>query len=249
MGTPILEVRGISKKYGSNIALNDVSMSVDPQSVHAVIGPNGAGKSTLFGVIAGEYRCDTGEIRLNGKQLPKRTHECVRAGVVKAFQVARIFSSMSVAENMELAVICAKGRERRFWYGARRAAARAEVLEQVERVGLGDQSRRLAATLAQGDRKRLEIGLALAAGASVVLLDEPTAGMSPEETNHTVELVRRLQAEQGVTVLITEHDMDVVYGLADRITVLHRGAVLMTGEPEAVRADKRVLEVYMGREA
>lgn len=249
MGTPILEVQGITKKYGSNVALNEVSISVDPQSVHAVIGPNGAGKSTLFGVIAGEHRYDSGEIKLNGSPLPKRAHECVRAGVVKAFQVARIFSSMSVLENMELAVICAKSRDRRFWSSTRRSAAPAEVLEHVERVGLGDQSHRLAATLAQGDRKRLEIGLALAAGASVVLLDEPTAGMSPEETNHTVELVRRLQADQGVTILITEHDMDVVYGLADRITVLHHGAVLMTDEPEAVRTDKRVLEVYMGREA
>lgn len=249
MGTPILELRGVTKKYGSHVALNDISMTVDPQSVHAVIGPNGAGKSTLFGVIAGEHQFDGGEIQLNGSPLPKRTHECVRAGVIKAFQVARIFSSMSVVENMELAVICAKGRERRFWSTTRRSAAHAEVLEQVERVGLGDQSHRQAATLAQGDRKRLEIGLALAAGASVVLLDEPTAGMSPEETNHTVELVRRLQADEGVTILITEHDMDVVFGLADRITVLHRGAVLMTGEPEAVRADKRVLEVYMGRES
>lgn len=249
METPILEVRGISKKYGSNIALDDVSVSVAAKSVHAVIGPNGAGKSTLFGVIAGEHRCDSGEIRLNGSPLPKRAHECVRAGVVKAFQVARIFSSMSVLENMELAVICAKGRERRFWSSTRRSAPSAEVSDHVERVGLTAQSRRLAATLAQGDRKRLEIGLALAAGASVVLLDEPTAGMSPEETNHTVELIRRLQADQGVTILITEHDMDVVYGLANRITVLHHGTVLMTDEPEAVRADKRVLEVYMGREA
>lgn len=249
MAAPIIEVLGVTKRYGSNVALSDVSVSVQPQSVHAVIGPNGAGKSTLFGVIAGEHSVDSGQIKLNGAPLPGRAHECVRAGVVKAFQVARIFSSMSVLENMELAVICARKREQRFWSRAQRSAPPTAVSEQVERVGLGGQSHRLAANLAQGDRKRLEIGLALAAGASVVLLDEPTAGMSPEETNHTVELVRQLQAEQGVTILITEHDMDVVYGLADRITVLHHGAVLMTDEPAAVRSDKRVLQVYMGREA
>jgi branched-chain amino acid transport system ATP-binding protein len=150
---------------------------------------------------------------------------------------------------MELAVICAKGTERRFWTAARRTASAGEVAESLARVDLGRKAHRLAGTLAQGDRKRLEIGLALARGAPLALLDEPTAGMSPEETAHTVALVRQLHVEHGVTILITEHDMDVVYGLADRITVLHRGGVLMTDDPETVRADKRVLEVYMGRQA
>lgn len=249
MSPAMLEVSGLTKRYGSNIALDDVSFTVDAHSVHAVIGPNGAGKSTLFGVISGEHRYATGDIRLDGKPLPHRAHECVQAGVVRAFQVARIFPSMSVEENMELAVICAKGRERRFWSPARRTAPAGEVAQSLERVDLGRQAHRLAGTLSQGDRKRLEIGLALARGAPLVLLDEPTAGMSPEETAHTVELVHQLHLEHGVTILITEHDMDVVYGLADRITVLHRGGVLMTDDPETVRADKRVLEVYMGRQA
>ncbi len=249
MSASFLEVAGVTLRYGSNVALDDVTVSVAERSVHAVIGPNGAGKSTLFGAISGQHRYDSGSITLRGKRLPSRPHECARMGVVKAFQVARIFPSMTVEENMELALVCARGKELRFWSGIARTARRADVHAGVERVGLADQLTRTAGTLSQGDRKRLEIGLSLARGAALVLLDEPTAGMSAEETALTVDLVRKLHRDEGVTVLITEHDMEVVYGLADRITVLNRGGVLITDLPEVVRADKRVLEVYMGMQA
>lgn len=243
-----VEVRGVVKRFAGTLALDDVSLTVRAGQLHAVIGPNGAGKSTLFGVIAGEYRPDRGTVHVAGRDVTRvASHRRVRAGVARAFQVARIFPDMTVRQNVAAAVVAANGSARVFWRGKPLQSASSAVNEALERLGLiaiGDQ---VARALSQGDRKRLEIAMALVLRPKLLLLDEPTAGMSPEETASTVELVRGLWSRGGLTVLLTEHDMQVVFDLAQQLTVLDRGHVLCSGNPAAVRERDDVKEIYLGR--
>jgi branched-chain amino acid transport system ATP-binding protein len=247
--TAALQLRGIEKRYGANAALQDVDLSVPDGQLRAIIGPNGAGKSTLFGVITGEHRPDRGHVLFHGRDVtrlspPRR----VLAGMARAFQVAHVFPALTVAENMSVAVLAAQRRGFVFWRSLGRTLDAARLESALERVRLTRLAGRQARHLSQGDRKRLEIGMALALGASLLLLDEPTAGMSPEETEETVRLVRELWEAGGLTVVLTEHDMNVVFGLAQEVTVLEQGRVLCSGEPADIRSRPDVIEAYLGED-
>jgi branched-chain amino acid transport system ATP-binding protein len=243
-----LELSGITKRFGGNLVLDDVTVTIEAGRLHAVIGPNGAGKSTLFGVIAGDHRPERGSVRLGGRDVTRTAgHRRVGIGVARAFQVAHVFPEMTVRDNATAAVLAASGAARVFWRGGPLSKARSTGIDVLEQLRLVDLADRRARELSQGDRKRLEIAMALQLDPSVLLLDEPTAGMSPEETRSTVELVRELWERTGLTVLLTEHDMTVVFGLAQQLTVLNLGQVLVTGDPADVRDREDVMDVYLGR--
>ena len=244
----LLQLASVWKDYGGNWALRDVSMTVVEGSVHALIGPNGAGKSTLFGVISGEYRATRGHVELFGTVRTDGPARRVRQGLARAFQVARVFPGMTVRQNLTVAAAAATKESGVAWRTGHNKATRRRVDELLLATRLSALSSSSAATLAQGDRKRLEIGMALASQPRLLLLDEPTAGMSQEETDQTVDLVSRAYDEHGTTVLISEHDMRVVFALAKTITVLHKGEILCTGDPQTVRPDPRVVAAYLGEE-
>jgi branched-chain amino acid transport system ATP-binding protein len=245
---PRLELQQVSFRYQGNLALADVSLSLPEGELHAIIGPNGAGKSTLFGVISGEHRPASGAVLLDGMNVTRLPpHARTRLGVVRAFQVARVFPNLTVRDNLRIAVIAAQRRDTVFWRRARCPEVEAAVEEILSRMRLTPLADRGSMALSQGDRKRLEIAMALGVGGSLLLLDEPTAGMSPEETDATVALLAELWRQGGLTILLTEHDMRVVFHLAQRVTVLVRGRVLCTGTVDEVRAREDVREAYLGR--
>ena len=243
---PVLEVVGLAKHFGALRALDGISLSVAAGEILALIGPNGAGKSTCFNAITGQLRPDAGTVRMDGRDITGLPpHRIWGFGVGRTFQIAATFGSMSVAENVQLALISQHGRIGNLW---RRAAAlcRAEALEALAKVGMADQAERPCAVLAYGDLKRVELAIALAGRPRLLLMDEPTAGMAPGERAALMALVAEAAREDDIAVLFTEHDMDVVFGHAQRVLVFHRGKVLAQGRPEEVRADPRVREVYLG---
>lgn len=242
-----LELAGVSKRYGGNYAIEDVSFTVPSGSMYAVIGPNGAGKSTLFGTIAGEHRADSGSVILAGRDVTKDSvHKRAKAGISRAFQVARLFTSMTVEQNIRTAAFAASGMSHIFWRGAQGLESREMIATLLEQVNLDHVADRQASTLSQGDRKKLEIAMGLASRPKLLLLDEPTVGMTPEETQDVMALVSRVHEESGCSVLITEHNMRVVFGLAQRIIVLAGGRVLCEGTPEEIRENDEVRSVYLG---
>ena len=248
MSDALLETTGVSKRYGRFVALHDVDLRVGDGEIHAVIGPNGAGKTTLFSVISGELRPTSGRVRFAGRDVTRVPGwERTRRGMVRSFQVVRIFPSFTVRENVHAAVLAGQRRTWVFYLDEQRAGGHAETERLLEESRLSLLADARASELSQGDRKRLEMAMALALDPRLLLLDEPTAGMSPAETVQTVELVRELWRAHGCAVLLTEHDMSVIFELASRITVLHQGRVLVSGEPDAIARDPRVLEVYLGR--
>jgi branched-chain amino acid transport system ATP-binding protein len=241
-----LAVRGLAKSYGGLQALRGVSFSVAHGELVAMIGPNGAGKTTCFNLLNGQLAPDAGEITLDGRSLVGRApHEIWRLGVGRTFQITATFGSMSVRENVQMALVSAS---RRHYapladFGALQVAA-ADAL--LARVGMLGQAARPCAVLAYGDLKRVELAIALANRPRLLLMDEPTAGMAPEERGALMDLARTLAKSDGIAVLFTEHDMDIVFGQADRVLVLHAGELIAAGAPEVVRADARVQEVYLG---
>lgn len=245
---PALRAEGLTKAFGRLLAVNGVSLLVPQGSVHAVIGPNGAGKSTLFALLSGALRPDRGRVWLFGREATRLPPEArVRLGLSRTFQVSQVFPGLTVRENLWIALEARRDLSPFPWLRARDRAWLAERLEALlERLGLKDKADRPVGELAHGDQRVVEIGLALSLGARLLLLDEPTAGMSDEETWRTVELLRALHREEGLTLLFVEHDMEVVFGLAERITVMHLGEVLAEGTPEAIAADERVQQAYLG---
>lgn len=244
----LLAVDGLTKTFGGFNAVDDVSFAVDEGTIHAVIGPNGAGKSTMFNLITGHLRPSTGKVHLAGKAVTgKPPNAMARMGLARAFQVTNIFPSLSVLESVECAVSVHKRRSANLllW---RRSAARNEAKTLIEAVGLAEIRDKTASTLSHGDQRTLEVALALATQPQVLLLDEPTAGMSPWETEHMVAMVRDLARSRGLTVLFCEHDMDTVFSIAERITVLHRGQVIAEGTPEEIRSNEQVISVYLGQQ-
>jgi branched-chain amino acid transport system ATP-binding protein len=245
----MLEIRGLSKSFGGVKATSDITFDFADGSLTAVIGPNGAGKSTFFNLITGALKPDSGQILLNGVDLAGRSPpEIARRGIGRAFQVASIFPSLTVRETM-LAAVCADQRRagilyRRFPLAETRDRAEAAM----ELLGLADKRDRTAATLSHGDQKLLDIALALVLEPEVLLLDEPTAGMGPEERWRMIDKVRELWETQKITVVFIEHDMDIVFKIAPRIVVLCYGRILATGTPDAIRNDKAVIEAYLGTE-
>jgi branched-chain amino acid transport system ATP-binding protein len=249
MSEPILKVRGLCKTFGGLKATNEVDFDLDVGAQNAIIGPNGAGKSTFFGLVSGHHRPDCGTIEFNGADITGRPpHEIARLGISRAFQVSNIFHRLTVLENVRSGVQVCGGRG----FDLFSAADRVE-LERTEEIltlcHLADRRGVVAGALSQGDKKKLELALALAGRPKLLLLDEPTAGMSLEETRETMELVDRLNRDFGLTILFTEHDMSVVFNHARRITLLHRGRVILSGTPAEVRANEMVQSIYLGSAA
>jgi branched-chain amino acid transport system ATP-binding protein len=242
----ILDVTGISKRFGGVRAVADVSFRVATREILALIGPNGAGKSTCFNMLNGQTAPDSGHITLNGTDItglaPRRI---CRMGVGRTFQITATFASMTVRENVQVALLA---HHRQVWRFLRPAAAwfAPEADTLLAQVGMADQAARAAGVLAYGDLKRLELAIALANAPRLLLMDEPTAGMAPTERVALMQLTRALASRLGIAVLFTEHDMDVVFGVADRILVLNRGELIAEGDGPAIRADARVREVYLG---
>jgi branched-chain amino acid transport system ATP-binding protein len=241
-----LSVSHLSKAYGGVQALRDVSFTVSAGERVALIGPNGAGKTTCFNLLNGQLAADAGEVRLDGTSLSGlKPHQISRQGVGRTFQVAAVFGSMSLRENVQVALLSHRRRLRSL-LGAARHSQVAQAERLLERVGLAAHAGRACAELAYGELKRLELAVALAQAPRVLLMDEPTAGMAPAERGELMALASQLARSENIAVLFTEHDMDVVFGFASRILVLHLGELIAQGAPEAVREDPRVREVYLG---
>ena len=242
----VLSVSHLSKAYGGVHALRDVSFEVAAGERVALIGPNGAGKTTCFNVLNGQLAADAGEVRLEGASLAGLApHEIARRGVGRTFQVAALFVSMTVRENVQMALLAQRGLQSSLVRSAPRCC-RTEADELLERVALEAQADRSCAALAYGALKRLELALALAQRPRLLLMDEPTAGLALAERAELMSLASGLARSENIAVLFTEHDMDVVFGFASRVLVLHLGELIAEGAPEAVRADPRVRQVYLG---
>ena len=242
----VLRVEGLCKSFGSLRVADEVSLSLPAGRRHGLIGPNGAGKTTLFDLVTGETPADAGSVYVGGRDLsgapPERR---ARAGLARGFQRNNLFEDFTVRENLALAAALKHGLGHVFWRRAERFAALWEEAElRARQLGLGEHLRKRVATLAYGTRRQLEIGLALVQEPLVLLLDEPTAGMGPEETARIIALLSSLP--RALTLLIVEHDMDVIFGLAERITVLDHGRVLLEGTPEEIRASGEVRRRYLG---
>jgi branched-chain amino acid transport system ATP-binding protein len=244
--TAILAVAGLAKSFGGIAAVRDVSFAVAAGELRALIGPNGAGKTTCFNCLGGQIRPDAGSIRLCGRELVGLPPRAIwRLGVGRTFQITRTFGSLSVLANVQQALLSHHRDSLRLWRPAADYHPEA-ALALLERVGLADQAGRTAAVLAYGDLKRLEVAIALANRPRLLLLDEPTAGMAPPERSALMALIAELARAENLAVLFTEHDMDVVFGHADRIMVMSRGALIADGPPAAVQADPAVREAYLG---
>jgi branched-chain amino acid transport system ATP-binding protein len=242
----MLEIRGLSKSFGGVRAVDAVSLTVPAGEIRALIGPNGAGKTTLFNMLTGQLRPDAGDVWWKGERLTGLPpHAVCRRGVGRTFQITATFASLSALDNVRVARIAHTGRAQSLW-------TRAERLETeparglLRQVGLAEQAERPAAVLAYGDLKRLELAVALATEPELLLLDEPTAGMAPAERGTLMALASDIARRRRLAMLFTEHDMDVVFSIADRIMVLHQGRVIADDTPAGVRADPVVQRVYLG---
>ena len=249
MAEPVLRVEGLSKSFGAIRASDSLSLEVAAGEIHAVIGPNGAGKTTLIAQLAGEIAPDDGRIWFQGRDVTAlASHRRARLGLARSFQITSIFPSFSAEDNVALAIQARSGRSFRFWRPARKdPALREPAREVLERVGLSARAGVPAAILSHGEHRLLEIAMALAVEPKLLLLDEPMAGMGGADSARMVELLRTLKSRAAM--LLVEHDMDAVFALADRITVLVYGRVIASGPPAAVRADPAVREAYLGEPA
>lgn len=251
MTEDVLTASRLNKSYGPIKVLKDVSLSLRRGEAHVVIGPNGAGKTTLFKCLSGESKVNSGTIMLDGRDI---THapgwRRIHSGIGRSFQVARIFGDMSAYENLivslEMRERISNGRFAGLFSLAPKDAVRAEAERLMEDLGLQDAVDQPARILSHGDKKRLELAMSLALRPGILMLDEPTAGMSPTDRAEAVAMIERVRRGYGLTLLLTEHDMEVIFGLATRLTVLHYGEIIASGPPEQVRADARVREVYLG---
>ena len=248
MAEPILQVRALYKHFGGLVATDRVDLAVAPGEIHALIGPNGAGKTTFINQLSGALRPDAGTIVFNGHDvttlgMPRR----VTRGLARSYQITSVFPAFTVQHNLALAVLARSGSSVRFWGSlSRETALFDEARTLAARVGLQGRETKLAQELAHGEQRQLELGLTLATHARLLLLDEPMAGMGPDELQRMVELIAQLRG--AVSVLLVEHDMDAVFRLADRISVLVAGRVIATGEPDAIRANVEVKRAYLGDE-
>ncbi|MCB9931369.1 MAG: ABC transporter ATP-binding protein [Alphaproteobacteria bacterium] len=247
--TAILDVQGVNKTFGGLKALDNVNLQVEEGSVHAIIGPNGAGKSTLLNCFIGRLRPDTGTVLFSGQSLlGLQPHEINQAGVSRVFQTPEIFADLSLHENVMIPSFAKSDGAFRInaWeaVGSRRAViARAD--DMLREVGLWEKRDVIAGSLSRGDKRRLELAMCLVQDPKLLLLDEPTAGMSRADTNNTIDLLKKI-GERGITKIIIEHDMHVVFSLAHKISVLARGHVIAEGSPDQIKGDPRVQEAYLG---
>jgi branched-chain amino acid transport system ATP-binding protein len=248
MAEPMLRVDGVSKRFGGLVAVDTVRLDVRPGEIHALIGPNGAGKTTLVHLLSGAMAPDTGRVFFGGADVTAHAfHERVALGLARSYQVTSLFRTFSVLDNVALAVQARSGSSLAFWKPlAGERALFAEARAVLAEVGLAARADTRAGHLSHGEQRSLEVGLALATRPKLLLLDEPMAGMGPEESERMIALIDGLKAR--VTVLLIEHDMDAVFRLADRISVLVNGRVIATGQPDEIRANAEVKRAYLGEE-
>jgi branched-chain amino acid transport system ATP-binding protein len=246
MSAPALELDGLRKSFGKTEIIRGVSLSIGRGERHAVIGPNGAGKSTLFNLITGRFPATGGKVRLHGEDLAGlQPFQINRKGLSRSFQITNIFPAMTVFENVRCSLLWTKGYRYSFWHIVARSRDLTEAAEAIlEQINLTARRDLPAGVLSYAEQRALEIGITIAGGADVIMLDEPTAGMSHSETDYIVDLIR--QVTVGKTLIMVEHDMGVVFGLADRISVLVYGEIIASGKPEDVRGDPKVQEAYLG---
>ncbi len=249
MSQPLLVVKGLVRDFGSFRAVDHVDFEVLPGTIHAVIGPNGAGKSTLFKLITGSLKPTSGHVTLSGESIEgKRAHAVARRGLVQVFQLSSVYSRLTVAESVAASIVSRRRRTLDVVTNFHRTALR-EATAILDQVGLAERASTIAGTLSHGEQRALEIAMALAIEPTVLMLDEPTAGMSPAETRATADLIVSEVRGRGITVVLSEHDMDVVFGVSDHVTVLHQGQVIADGTPEAVRSHDEVMAIYLGHGA
>ena len=246
--TALLEVDGVRKSFGGVHAVDDVSFALLGGEIRALIGPNGAGKTTFFNILTGQLPADAGSVRFQGRSIEGLSPwQIWRLGIGRTFQITATFATLTVLENVQVARLSHAGQSRALVRPARTLEV-APATALLAQVGLADQRRRPAGVLAYGDLKKLELAIALANDPTLLLLDEPTAGMAPAERGALMALTARIARARGLTVLFTEHDMDVVFATADRIMVLHEGRLIAEGAPDEVRAHREVQAVYLGED-
>lgn len=246
MTEALLSVQGVRKSFGGIRAVDGVSFDLKPGEIRALIGPNGAGKTTLFNILTGQLRADGGSVRFRGRSLSSLPPYAIwRQGVSRTFQITATFATLSVLENVQVARLSHTGRSLSLFAEARRLEVEGS-LDLLARVGLVEQAQRSAGVLSYGDLKKLELAIALANDPVLLLLDEPTAGMAPSERGALMSLTSAIARDRGLTVLFTEHDMDVVFAAASCIMVLHQGRILAEGKPEEIRQSEEVHRVYLG---
>jgi branched-chain amino acid transport system ATP-binding protein len=242
----MLEVRGLSKSFAGYRAVTDVHLAVAEGEIAAVIGPNGAGKSTLFNLITGHLRPTAGQVFVDGRDVTGvAPFRICGMGLGRSFQRTNIFPKLTVRDNVLAALLAHRGQGPNFWSSAG-LLCRDEAGQLLGSIGLTRQAETVAGTLSYGNQKQLELGIALASDPKILLLDEPTAGMSASETHETMALIGRIARERRLTLLFTEHDMAVVFSIAQRIAVMHQGRIIAHGDPESVRSDAQVRRVYLG---
>lgn len=245
----LLSLKNVSRHFGSLVALSDISMDVNEGELRAVIGPNGAGKTTLFNLVSGFFPPTSGDVVFDGQSVKGvKPEKLVHRGIIRTFQITEIFLDLTVYENLRIAVETAMGLNLRPWLGR---SLRARVEDNIDRLmssmHLSDKAYRMAGELAHGDQRVVEVAIALARDPKLLLLDEPTAGMGEEETQHMTDLIRHLHQERGIAMLFIEHDMSIIFGVADRITVLDNGAMLAEGTPQEISDNERVQAAYLGK--
>jgi branched-chain amino acid transport system ATP-binding protein len=244
----MLKITDIYKSFDEFMAVDGADLTVGEGELVAVIGPNGAGKTTLFNLITGQLKPDKGSVVFREEDITNLPpHQICRKGIARSFQIANIFPRLSVFANVQVAVISQQRASGRLFHPAQGIAVE-ETNAILENVGLLDKAGNTAGSLSHGDQRILEIAIALGNDPKLLILDEPTAGMSPEETSATMDLIRRLAESRGLTILFCEHDMDVVFGAAQSIMVMHQGRTLIQGKPEQVRGNEEVLQAYLGGE-
>jgi len=242
----LLRVDKVTKSFEGFVAVREVDLSVEAGQMACIIGPNGAGKSTLFNLITGHLQPTRGRVYLRGQEITRLPpHQICQMGIGRSFQRTNIFPRLSVFDNVQVAVMSHFKKTLNLFTPAKKLLQR-ETYAMLEDVGLTAEAGAISGTLSYGLQKQLELGIALASEPEILLLDEPTAGMSPQETANTIALIEKIARQRGLTLLFTEHDMDVVFSIAERITVLHQGEVLAEGKPEEVRHNPEVQRVYLG---
>ncbi|MGZ3614977.1 MAG: ABC transporter ATP-binding protein [Thermodesulfobacteriota bacterium] len=242
----MLEVKTLSKSFGGFVAVNRANLLVEKGEIVAVIGPNGAGKTTLFNLITGVLKPENGKVFFKGEDITGLpSHEVCKKGISRSFQVVNVFQRLSIFENVQIAIL---SRERRTWnlFTPSSKLAVEETNEILESVGLMGKKGRTTGLISHGDRKVLEIAMALGGNPELLILDEPTAGMAPEETSRCIELIKDLSGKRGLTILFCEHDMEIVFGIANRIMVMVRGGTIIQGSCNEVRSNQAVQEAYLG---
>jgi branched-chain amino acid transport system ATP-binding protein len=242
----VLEARSLSKSFGGFVAVNRANLSVEKGEIVAVIGPNGAGKTTLFNLITGVLRPENGKVFFKGEDITGfPSYKVCKKGISRSFQIVNVFQRLSIFENVQISIL---SRERKTWnlFTPSAKLAVGETNEILESVGLMGKKGRTTGLISHGDRKVLEIAMALGGNPELLILDEPTAGMAPEETSRCIELIKDLSGKRGLTILFCEHDMEIVFGIANRIMVMVRGGTIIQGSCDEVRSNQAVQEAYLG---